>query len=104
MPLGLKRYDGVHDLHFVTFSCYEQLPCLITSLRARDLFLRVPEQLRRRYPFTVAGVCGHARPRPFAGERTAAQEPFRSPPGAQTFGSARHATFAHNCKPSMRLP
>ena len=54
MPLGLNRYHGVHDLHFITFSCYERLPFL-ASLRARDLFLRVLEQVRRRYQFTVAG-------------------------------------------------
>jgi putative transposase len=48
MPWGLKRYYGSGDLHFITFSCYRRQP-LLGSPRRRDLFLKVLEQVRRRY-------------------------------------------------------
>jgi putative transposase len=38
----------------MTFSCFRRLP-LLASGRARNEFLRVLEQVRRRYRFTVAG-------------------------------------------------
>ena len=42
------------DAHFITTSCYRRLPLLGTP-RNRDLFLRVLEQVRRRYHFVVLG-------------------------------------------------
>ena len=54
MPWGLKRYLGAGDLHFVTCSCYRRQPFLGTA-RRRDLFLKVLEQVRRRYQFVVVG-------------------------------------------------
>ncbi|HET9309264.1 MAG TPA: hypothetical protein VFO46_24840 [Candidatus Sulfotelmatobacter sp.] len=39
--------------HFITTSCYLRLP-LLGRARNRDLFLRVLEQVRRRYRFVVA--------------------------------------------------
>jgi putative transposase len=54
MPWGLKRYYGDGDLHFITFSCYRRQP-LLESARPRDLFLRVLEQVRRRYQCMVLG-------------------------------------------------
>ncbi len=54
MPRGLKRYYGDDDLHFITFSCYHRQPLLGSAVR-RDLFLRVLEQVRRRYQFVVLG-------------------------------------------------
>jgi putative transposase len=54
MPWGLRRYYGDGDLHFLTFSCYRRQPLLASSAR-RDLFLRVLEQVRRRYHFVVLG-------------------------------------------------
>jgi len=31
MPAGLKRYQKVESLHFITFSCYRRLPFLSDS-------------------------------------------------------------------------
>jgi len=52
MPLGLERWHGGHDLHFITFSCYDRQPLLATAQR-RDLFLEVLERVRRRYRWVV---------------------------------------------------
>ena len=52
MPLGLERWHGGHDLHFITFSCYDRQPLLATAQR-RDLFLEVLERVRRRYRWAV---------------------------------------------------
>ncbi len=46
MPWGLERWHGGHDLHFITFSCYDSQPLLATAQR-RDLFLQVLERVRR---------------------------------------------------------
>jgi putative transposase len=54
MPWGLKRYYGAGDLHFITCSCYHRQPLLGTA-RRRNLFLKVLEQVRRRYRFVVLG-------------------------------------------------
>ena len=54
MPKRLHRYYGAGYAHFITTSCYRRLPLLGTS-RSRDLFLRVLEQVRRRYQFVVLG-------------------------------------------------
>ena len=50
----LRRYYGEGDLHFITSSCYRRRP-LLGSARARDVFLDVFEQVRRRYQFDVIG-------------------------------------------------
>src|ERR1700690_240902 len=42
MPWGLERWHGGHDLHFITFSCYDRQPLLATAQR-RDLLLEVLE-------------------------------------------------------------
>lgn len=54
MPRGLERWHGGHDLHFITFSCYRRQQWL-GSARRRDLFLKVLEQVRRRYHWVVLG-------------------------------------------------
>jgi putative transposase len=54
MPCGLKRYYGDGDLHFLTFSCYRRQPLLGLPAN-RDLFLKVLENVRRRYRFVVLG-------------------------------------------------
>jgi REP element-mobilizing transposase RayT len=54
MPGRLKRIYGFHDLHFITCSCYRRLPLLGTR-HARDVFLRIFEQVRRKYKFEVVG-------------------------------------------------
>jgi len=55
MPWELHRYYGAGDLHFVTCSCYRRQPLLGTT-RRRDLFLTVPERMRRRNQFVVVYV------------------------------------------------
>jgi putative transposase len=54
MRRNLTRYCGSGDLHFITCSCYARQPLLGTAQR-RDLFLRVLEQVRKRYHFVVVG-------------------------------------------------
>jgi putative transposase len=54
MPPKLKRYHGRGDLHFITFSCYERR-ALLGTVRARDLFLKILEQVRRRCLASVVG-------------------------------------------------
>ena len=54
MPKGLKRFYGNGDLHFITASCYRREPLLGTAYR-KDLFVKVLEQVRRRYEFVVIG-------------------------------------------------
>ena len=54
MPRRLRRYYGAGYSHFITTSCYQRRP-LLASPRNRDLFVRVLEQVRRRYRFVVVG-------------------------------------------------
>jgi putative transposase len=54
MPWGLERWHGGHDLHFITFSCYGRQP-LLSSAHRRELFLKVLEEVRRRYQWVVIG-------------------------------------------------
>jgi putative transposase len=54
MPTRLKRYYNAKHLHFLTCSCYHRHPWLNTA-RRRDLFLKILEQARVRYRFTVVG-------------------------------------------------
>lgn len=50
----LNRIYGRHDLHFITCSCYKREP-LLGSGCSRDVFLRIFEQVRRKYRFEVVG-------------------------------------------------
>jgi putative transposase len=54
MPRGLTRYYSGHDLHFITFSCYQRRPFLNTA-SSRDMFLETLEETRLKYEFRVAG-------------------------------------------------
>ena len=54
MPQGLKRIYGQGHLHFITFSCYRRLP-LLGSARARNVFVRVLDQVRKEYGFKLVG-------------------------------------------------
>ena len=54
MTIGLERFYDANHLHFITFSCYRRQQLLATAVR-RDGFLRVLEQVRRRYDFTIVG-------------------------------------------------
>jgi len=50
----LKRYYGHGDLHYVTFSCHRRQPLLGTS-EARDVFVRVLDEIRCRHGFLLIG-------------------------------------------------
>jgi putative transposase len=54
MTEGLHRFYGGRDLHFLTFSCYERQPHFSKAARC-DLFLQIPERVRRRYRLVVLG-------------------------------------------------
>ena len=50
----LERRYGFGHLHFITCSCYRRLPFLGTA-RARNLFLKVLNEVRERYDFGLYG-------------------------------------------------
>ena len=52
MPRGLRRIHGGGNLHFITTSCYQREPRLRTA-RARDVFLKIFEQVRKSYGIEV---------------------------------------------------
>jgi len=54
MPKGLRRIHGGGDFHFITCSCYRRQPWL-RSVRRRNIFLEILEQVRKKYRFIVAG-------------------------------------------------
>jgi putative transposase len=54
MPKNLKRYYGLGHLHFITFSCHRRWPLLGTA-RARDVLVRVLDEVRRKYDFALVG-------------------------------------------------
>jgi putative transposase len=54
MPKGLQRRYGQGDCHFVTFSCYHRIP-LRKTVRARNLFVKVPAEVRQGYGFLLVG-------------------------------------------------
>ena len=54
MPDHLKGYQQTGHLHFVTFSCYDRKPYLL-SAEAMDTFERSLEAMRLRYEFYIAG-------------------------------------------------
>ena len=54
MPKGLRRFHHTGDWHFITCSCYRRQKFL-HSVRRRDLFLEILEQVRGKYDFVVAG-------------------------------------------------
>jgi putative transposase len=54
MAVGLKRYQQMGHLHFVTFCCYRRREYLETP-ETRDLFEDALERIRCRYGFQVVG-------------------------------------------------
>lgn len=54
MPKNLKRYYGQGDFHFITFSCHKRMALLGTA-SARDLLLRVLNEVRTQYQFALVG-------------------------------------------------
>ena len=49
-----RRYTGLGDLHFITFSCYQRRP-LLGTVRARNLFVKVLGEARARHEFLLVG-------------------------------------------------
>lgn len=49
-----RRYVGRRDLHFITFSCYQRRPLLGTA-RARNLFVRILQEVRTRHEVLLVG-------------------------------------------------
>ena len=54
MPKNLKRYYGQKHLHFLTWSCYRRRP-LLASVRARNRFVKILDEVRQRYRFRLVG-------------------------------------------------
>ena len=54
MKNKLKRRYGLGQLHFITCSCYRRLP-LFSSVRARNVFLMILNEVRERYDFALIG-------------------------------------------------
>src|SRR5271165_1327180 len=54
MPWGLKRYQNVGTLHFITFSCYRRQPLLMKH-GAAQMFEQALEEARVKYGFFVFG-------------------------------------------------
>jgi putative transposase len=54
MPWGLKRYQNVGTLHFITFSCYRRQPLLMKH-SAAQMFEQALEEARVKYGFFVFG-------------------------------------------------
>jgi putative transposase len=50
----LQRRYGKGDLHFITFSCVRHSPLLGTGA-ARDCFVRILDEVRRRHAFRLIG-------------------------------------------------
>ena len=50
----LERRYGQHHLHFITCSCYRRLP-FFRTVRARYQFLKILDEVRRRYLFALVG-------------------------------------------------
>jgi len=85
MPLGLQRYYGTGDLHFITCSCYRRQAWLGTASR-RDLFLSVLERMQKRYQFVVVGYVVMPEHFYLLMSESLISEPFISEPRERTPG------------------
>jgi putative transposase len=54
MAAKLVRIHGRGHLHFITFTCYRRLP-LLRSVRARNIFVEILDDVRNRYGFSLVG-------------------------------------------------
>ncbi len=50
----LERRYGQRQLHFITCSCYRRRP-LLGAARKRDLFLKILNEVRKKYRFRLVG-------------------------------------------------
>ena len=74
MPNRLHRYYGAGYLALYHDQLLSATRALLGSRKNRDLFLKVLEQVRRRYRFVVCRLRGHARARASALRRTGASQ------------------------------
>src|SRR5215467_12316366 len=54
MPKGLQRFHNTGRWHFITCSCYQRQKFL-GSVRHRDVFVEILEEVRKKHDFVVAG-------------------------------------------------
>lgn len=54
MPTGLRRITGRGDLHFITFCCYQRR-ALLSSVAAKNVAIRILEEVRTSYRFAIIG-------------------------------------------------
>lgn len=54
MPWGLKRFQESGQTHFITFSCYQRSPLLVTDI-SRQTFEQALERIRCSYKLYVYG-------------------------------------------------
>jgi putative transposase len=54
MPWGLKRFQELRQLHFLTFSCFHRRPNLAT-LTSRTTFESSLERVRQQYQLLAGG-------------------------------------------------
>jgi REP element-mobilizing transposase RayT len=54
VPKGLQRRHGGNERHFITCSCNHRKPFLGSATR-RNLFLKILEEVRKKYDFVVWG-------------------------------------------------
>ena len=54
MPKNLRRVTGRGDLHFITFCCYQRR-ALLGTVKARDVAVRILQEVRKKYGFALVG-------------------------------------------------
>src|SRR5271166_5977875 len=83
MPWGLKRYQNVGTLHFITFSCYRRQPLLMKH-GAAQMFVASTRRSADKAWLLCLRLCRHARARPPVGERTRTRPFGHSDQSSQT--------------------
>jgi hypothetical protein len=99
-PKKLKRCYGKDDLHYITFGRYHRFK-LLGSARARNLFARALDEVRRKYAFRLVGYAVMPGPMPCNSNSKAPPPPVK-PASAAT--GRRWATLEVVCRDMGRLP
>jgi putative transposase len=60
MTKGPIRIYGRGHLHFITFSCYRRV-ALLGSVRAKNIFVQILDEVRDRYGFLLAAIQAGSR-------------------------------------------
>ena len=87
MPRRPHRYYRSGHYHYITTSCYQRR-ALLGTLRRRDLFVKILEEVRARYGFTVVGYV--VMPEHI---HLLISEPDRGTPSTVTKATLRTASF-----------